>query len=337
MSDTWYTLKYLTIRGRYAPFFPAQDQEQQTTSISNIIPVSLFSFNFYFHSFLYQPHKAVTMQMTQAAAVAILAFTSSAVAYYPSEDYYSLYAREAYAEPEPVEYYDDFQLTARDAELEWDIHPRDAYMEGFEAGLYAREAIVDQGPKPPGAQGPPPPTGQGPSPAVDKTTVQPQKQGQQTDPNAKLQNKMDAVNMDEARRMKENKNDRGEIKDQNAEIKALQAQIAKENQEIGANKAGIKQDDQKYQNYRQQQLQNDMNGPPRGTQGGLNTQNGVGGQGGQGGQGGAQGNRFNTMDRTQTPNAPAPNGPAPPSNNQGGPLPPPKVRRAYYYDDYYGW
>ena len=76
------------------------------------------------------------MQMTKAAALAILAFTSSAVAQYPSEYDSALYARDAYAYADP----DEYELYAREAEPEFDIHPRDAYMEGYYDGLYSREA-----------------------------------------------------------------------------------------------------------------------------------------------------------------------------------------------------
>lgn len=79
------------------------------------------------------------MHMTAAAAAAILAFTSSVAAYYPIAYDSSLYARDAFAEAEP----DDFGLFARDAEpepeAEFDIHPRDAYLSGYEAGLEARD------------------------------------------------------------------------------------------------------------------------------------------------------------------------------------------------------
>ena len=79
------------------------------------------------------------MQMTKAAAVAILAFTSSALAYYPGSGYSDgLYAREAYPEAYPEAEFDFEDIYARDAEPEFDIHPRDAYMEGYQAGLYAR-------------------------------------------------------------------------------------------------------------------------------------------------------------------------------------------------------
>ena len=79
------------------------------------------------------------MQMTKAAALAILAFTSSAVAYFPDSGYSSgLYAREAYPEAYPEAEFDFEDIYARDAEPEFDIHPRDAYEAGYEAGLYAR-------------------------------------------------------------------------------------------------------------------------------------------------------------------------------------------------------
>lgn len=88
--------------------------------------------------------------MTKTAAFAILAFTSTALAqYYPEADYGSIYARDA--EPE----YDDvFDLYSREAEAEpeWELHPRDAYMEGFEAGLYARAVTPKAAAKPPTPQ-----------------------------------------------------------------------------------------------------------------------------------------------------------------------------------------
>lgn len=80
--------------------------------------------------------------MTKAAALAILAFTSSTMAYYPSEYDNALYARDAYAYPDPEEY----DLYSREAEPEFDIHPRDAYMEGYYDGLYSRG--VDEQQKP---------------------------------------------------------------------------------------------------------------------------------------------------------------------------------------------
>lgn len=84
------------------------------------------------------------MQMTKAAAVAILAFTSSAVAYYGSYDdsYGSVYARDAYADAD----YDDFSLYARDAGFDFeDLHPRDAYLAGFEDGMLRRRAVNPAG------------------------------------------------------------------------------------------------------------------------------------------------------------------------------------------------
>ena len=97
------------------------------------------------------------MQMTKAAAVAILAFTSSALAYYPGSGYSTgIYAREAYPEAYPEAEFDFEDIYARDAEPEFDIHPRDAYMEGYEAGLYARAVEAQQksqgGRQPGGAQ-----------------------------------------------------------------------------------------------------------------------------------------------------------------------------------------
>ena len=120
------------------------------------------------------------MQMNAAIAAAILAFTSSALAYYPTE-YDSLYARDAYvdakehdlwtrdafAEPDeefdlyareaeaeadalPEAYadydeldlyerdVDDLDLRAREADEALEIHPRDAYLEGYKHGLFAR-------------------------------------------------------------------------------------------------------------------------------------------------------------------------------------------------------
>ena len=62
------------------------------------------------------------MQMTKAAAVAILAYAASVAAYYPSS-YGSIYAREAEAYPEAEFDFED--IYTRDVEL--DIHPRDAY------------------------------------------------------------------------------------------------------------------------------------------------------------------------------------------------------------------
>ena len=84
------------------------------------------------------------MQMTQAAAIAILAFTSAAAAqYYPEADYGSIYARDA--EPEYDDLYDIYARDAEpeaeadaEAEEEFELSARDAYELGFEEGLYAR-------------------------------------------------------------------------------------------------------------------------------------------------------------------------------------------------------
>ena len=82
--------------------------------------------------------------MTAAAAAAILAFTSSVAAYYPTAYDSSLYARDAYAEAEP----EDFDLFERDAEpdAEPEAEPEaeadpeaEAYLSGYEAGLEARD------------------------------------------------------------------------------------------------------------------------------------------------------------------------------------------------------
>ena len=95
------------------------------------------------------------MQMTKTAALAILAFVSTAAAqYYPEAEYGSVYARDA--EPEYDDVYDIYARDAEpEAEAEWDLHPRDAYMEGFEAGLFARGPTT-----PPKAAAAKPPTPQ---------------------------------------------------------------------------------------------------------------------------------------------------------------------------------
>ena len=99
------------------------------------------------------------MRMTETAALAILAYTSSTVAYYNDYDYGSIYAREAY--PMTAEY-DEANFYAREAEPSFDyaldgLHPRDAYLAGFEAGIYSRNT----GFKPAdGSSVPPPPVGQ---------------------------------------------------------------------------------------------------------------------------------------------------------------------------------
>ena len=97
---------------------------------------------------------APTMKLTLAAAVAVTAFCSSALAYsgehgnaLHARDAYDtapdLYARDAWAEPED----DEFELNAREADPDadadadaeadddLDIHPRDAYLAGYQDGL----------------------------------------------------------------------------------------------------------------------------------------------------------------------------------------------------------
>ena len=99
--------------------------------------------------------------MTETAALAILAYTSSTVAYYNDYDYGSIYAREAY--PMAAEY-DEANFYAREAEPSFDysldgLHPRDAYLVGFEAGIYARDQPVNPNPGPPSPNNGKPPGG----------------------------------------------------------------------------------------------------------------------------------------------------------------------------------
>ena len=188
------------------------------------------------------------MQMTKAASIAILAFTSSVLAYYPEAEYGSLYARDAYADAEAAEY-DDFELYARDAEPEWDIHPRDAYLEGFEAGLYAREAA------PPAAPKPNVPKTQNKVPVKNNKT--PTKPGHQNKKPGKTDfaGREGRINKAEGKNMQQIKNDQGAIKKEDAEIKKLEAEEKQQNQQIGADQYKVGQENKAFDRVRQQQLQ----------------------------------------------------------------------------------
>lgn len=174
------------------------------------------------------------MQMTSVAALAILAFISSVAAYYPTEGFASLYAREAYAEPEAelVEI-DDFQIYSRDAEPEWDIHPRDAYIEGFELGLqYAKR----DDPKKTGAK---------------KTTANqtPGKKKPETP-----QQKMQGLNAGEQPFLRQDKKDQAAEAKEKKEIAGLEKQERTQLKQVAGNTKKITSDNQQYNNLRTQQL-----------------------------------------------------------------------------------
>lgn len=57
------------------------------------------------------------------------------------DDYLGLYARDAYAYPEPVAYDDDFSLYTRNAEPDVVLEARDAYLDGYLAGLAKRDDL----------------------------------------------------------------------------------------------------------------------------------------------------------------------------------------------------
>ena len=90
------------------------------------------------------------MQPTKPLILTLLAVLSAVPAlaqYYDSEFDLDIYARDAYPDAYAEAYAEaeadaDAEADA-EAELELldDLHPRDAYVEGFEAGLYAREAV----------------------------------------------------------------------------------------------------------------------------------------------------------------------------------------------------
>ena len=283
------------------------------------------------------------MQMNAAAAAAILAFcASSVVAYYPESDYYSLYARDAYPEAEPAEYEDFFELGIRDAESVWDLHPRDAYMEGFETGIYVREA-----------QAPPPGGPTAPSPAQQSGASTSQQGGQQSAQQGGSQGggppsasggsggSLDPKTL----RMQSYQSDQQLIRLQNALIQALFDKIAAEKQTIEFKKQIIQQDKAKLNDLTSQVQSSGAAGgsaPGGGAPGGGAPGGGPPGGAQASAQGGAQGG---AQGPTPPAGGPSPGGPpagpgkigtAANQQSQGGQQPPPMVRRdADPYFDYY--
>ena len=181
------------------------------------------------------------MQMTKAAAVAILAYAASAAAYYPSS-YGSIYARDAYPEAYAEAEFDFEDLYARDAEPEFDIHPRDAYMEGYEAGLYAREIAAQQAVnKLPVNINKTPVENKVPKPPTQYDTA---KYG------------LDRTNKQESKVMKDEKNRESKLAHERKEFERIEAEMKAQRQGIKADNQGIAADDKAAEGFRKQMLQN---------------------------------------------------------------------------------
>jgi hypothetical protein len=215
---SYYTLCFFRIRPEHSK------QSKQSNYYNPFYFYLTFSYSYKSYFFFL----IIKMQMNKAAAIAILAFTTSVVAYYPEAEYGSIYAREAYPE------YDDFEIYAREAEPEaepeWDIHPRDAYLEGYQAGLYAR-AVTNQ---------PPAPQAKPAAPQAKKPLTPEQREGR--------------VNNDERQAYAKKEKDQEAYKKQQAEIQSLQKLEKAEQQDIGVQKNRISNDDKRFNALRQQQL-----------------------------------------------------------------------------------
>lgn len=172
------------------------------------------------------------MQMTKTAAIAILAFVSSAAAYYPAGYGYELSARDAYAYAEPEEFDDIF---ARDAEadFEYEIMARDAaaeaYEQGFQHGVYAR-AIQQQQQQ------------QGARPNTPTNKAQALKAQTPQDRVKNDQNRIGKINTNEEGAFKDEKNRDSQLNKDNLEIAKLRKEMGLDMKNEGTQRQGLKTD-----------------------------------------------------------------------------------------------